>query len=265
MNVQTIGKVGAVGLAGVVTAGVVSFVAVLGAQIAAARRRPMVDARTAPDIGGTSGGDGPQTRLLILGDDLAVGVGVSQAEDSVAGRVAAALSKMGWNVETTSVAVAGSRTSDLSTQVSRALITSESKPHDVAVILVGALDATSRTPISEVSRSMSRAVTTLSGKGIKVVVATCPDLGAVRCTSFPLREAWARRSKRVAAAQEDVAVSAGATVVNAYRDLGPIFRADPGALCADGFHPAADGYRMIAEAMLPLVTSAVGDPSNSRR
>jgi lysophospholipase L1-like esterase len=39
--------------------------------------------------------------------------------------------------------------------------------------------------------------------------------------------------------------------------VGPVFRADPAAYSEDRFHPSADGYRLIAEALLPAVTDAV--------
>jgi lysophospholipase L1-like esterase len=38
--------------------------------------------------------------------------------------------------------------------------------------------------------------------------------------------------------------------------VGPVFRADRAAYCEDGFHPSADGYRLIAEALLPVVDDA---------
>ena len=38
---------------------------------------------------------------------------------------------------------------------------------------------------------------------------------------------------------------------------GPVFRADAGMLCHDGFHPSADGYRVLAYALFPELAAAV--------
>ena len=54
-----------------------------------------------------------------------------------------------------------------------------------------------------------------------------------------------------------VAHSAGGTAVDIGEAVGPVFRADPAAYCEDGFHPSADGYRLIAEALLPAVTDEI--------
>ncbi len=38
--------------------------------------------------------------------------------------------------------------------------------------------------------------------------------------------------------------------------VGPVFRADAGMLCEDGFHPSADGYRVMAYALFPELATA---------
>ena len=56
--------------------------------------------------------------------------------------------------------------------------------------------------------------------------------------------------------------SAGAAVVDLGGQAGPVFRADAGMLCRDGFHPSADGYRVIAHALFPELAAAAGLPSS---
>lgn len=264
MRLSTAVRAGGIAAGSLLASSAVLLVGVFGAQLAATRRRVLVDPRTAPDLGGVLGSGGSLVRLLVLGDSTAVGVGITDAADSVPGRVAAALVRRGWSVDTTSVAVAGSRAADVRMQISRALVTSEQQPHDVALILVGGIDATGWTPISEITRSTTRAVVALRNAGVHVVVGTCLDLGASRCTGFPLRDLWCLRSRRVSTAQTAAAEAAGAHVVNLFERLGPIFRADAGALSTDGFHPSADGYRLIAEALIPPAIAACEESSKSR-
>ena len=66
----------------------------------------------------------PPLRLVLLGDSTALGVGVDRVADTVGGQLAALLAEApgGRRVELSSVAVAGSRSADLATQVARALV-----------------------------------------------------------------------------------------------------------------------------------------------
>lgn len=262
------GKVATIAVTGIVAGlalGVATLGGVLAAQVSSAKRRPMVDPRTAPEVGGSGGTDSAtRIKFALLGDSLAISVGTHKVEDSLGGRIGQGIVNAGYKVDVTSVAVANSRTSDVRIQVSRALITSEDDPYDVALIVVGSLDATSWGSISEVSRAMLRAVSSLRSGGVQVVVATAPDLGAVHCVGAPLRTLWSWRSHKIAAAQASAAEDAGATVINLAEELGPLFRADPGTICPDGFHPSSDGYRLIAERLIPAVRSACERSTKSR-
>jgi lysophospholipase L1-like esterase len=60
----------------------------------------------------------------------------------------------------------------------------------------------------------------------------------------------------MARAQAAAARAAGASVVDLAAQVGPVFRADRGMFCHDGFHPSADGYRVLAYALFPELASA---------
>jgi lysophospholipase L1-like esterase len=200
-------------------------------------------------------------RLTLLGDASALGVGVDSVTETLGGQLAELLSTSGGpagpatrrRVELASVAVAGSRSSDLATQVARALV--GNRP-DVAVILIGAGDVTALRRPPEAAAHLGAAVRRLRDAGVEVVVGTCPDLGACRAFAPPLRQLAGWASHRVARSQAAAAHAAGADVVDLAAETGAIFRADAGALCFDGFHPSADGYRVWAHALYPAVAAA---------
>jgi lysophospholipase L1-like esterase len=232
-------------------------------------------------------------QLVLLGDSSALGVGVDRVVDTVGGQLAALLSTgtfdvsgvsggmpgqpdaapaqpgqlgggagggprrprigAGRRVELSSVGVAGSRSADLGTQVSRALL--GGRP-DVAVVLVGANDATGLRRPGEAAAHLGAAVRRLREAGVQVVVGTCPDLGAVRAFAPPLRQIVGWLGRRVARAQARAVRAGGGAVVDLATETGPVFRADAGTLCYDGFHPSADGYRVWAHALLPAVVAA---------
>lgn len=241
--------------------GVAALAAVLAAEVVAARTRRYA----APTLGlavRTSVGErtAPPLRLTLLGDASALGVGVESPRDTLGSQLAALLAledsepgSPGLRVELSSVAVAGSRSADLPTQVSRALI--GTRP-DVAVILIGAGDATDLRRPAETAAELHTAVRRLRHAGVSVVVGTCPDLGACRAFAAPLRQLLGWHSRRIARAQAAAAQTAGAQVVDLGAETGPVFRADAGTFCFDGFHPSADGYRVWAHALYPAVRAA---------
>ncbi|MGC5018459.1 SGNH/GDSL hydrolase family protein [Micromonospora sp. DT47] len=247
-----LGKAAAVSL----VAGTIGGAAVLAGQAVAARNRSYAQPELGLALRATVGrADAPPLRLVLLGDSSALGVGVERFEETVGGQLAHLLAEgpTGRRVHLSSVGVSGSRSTDLATQVARALL---GEHPDVAVILIGANDATAlRRPV-EAAAYLGSAVRRMREARVEVVVGTCPDLGAVRAVSPPLRQVIGWSGRRVARAQTAAVLDAGGTVVDLGTETGPVFRADAGTFCYDGFHPSADGYRVWAHALLPAVAAA---------
>lgn len=207
-----------------------------------------------PQMRGTFGEPGdPGLHLVMLGDAAAAGVGVDRVEDTVGGQLGELLAATGRHVTLTSVAVTGTRCADLATQVSRALL--GTRP-DVAVILVGTNDVTRLGRPTTASAHLAEAVRRLTRAGVAVVVGTCPELGAARALGHPLREIVSWLGHRMANAQQVAVWESGGVPVELAGRVGTVFRADPGTLCPDGFHPSADGYRLWVHALYPAVSSA---------
>ena len=238
-------------------AGAVSGAGLLVVQLLAARTREYAkpDLRLAMRAAVGPPGRSP-VRLVLLGDATALGVGVDQVADTVGGQLATMLAEgtPGRRVDLWSVAVARSRSADLAIQVARALV--GPRP-DVAVILVGASDATHASRPVHAANQLGSAVRRLHEAGVVVVVGTCPDLGALRAFATPLRQLLGRYGRRLAAEQAAAVRAAGGIPVDLGARTGAVFRADAGTLCHDGFHPSADGYRIWAHALLPAVETAL--------
>jgi lysophospholipase L1-like esterase len=239
-------------------AGTAGGAAVLAGEALVARARRYVEPDVRLAIRTTIGGaSAVPLRLVLLGDSSAVGVGVNRVSDTVGGRLAELLAESGRRVELSSVAVHGSRSSDLHTQVARAML---DEPPDVAVILVGANDATTLRRPAQAAAHLAAAVRRLRDAGVAVVVGTCPDLGAARSIAQPLRRLVGRYGRWIARAQVVAVAQAGGVPVDLALRTGAVFRADAGTLCKDGFHPSADGYRVWAHALFPAVAEAAGAP-----
>lgn len=244
--------------AGALVGGVGAAGALLAGQLIAAARRDPTTLSDPPSISGTYGiRADPPLRLAVLGDSAAAGHGVSSVEQTVPGQLAARLATAGWRVELSGYAIAGSRTGDLGPQVSRALL---SRP-DLAVLVIGSDDAVRLTRSSSVSYGVIDAVRRLRERGVPVVVGTAPDLAAARGLGQPLRTVAGWRSRRVAKVQLAATRAAGGFPVDLAKECGPVFRADPGLLAADGWHPSVDGARIWVDALEPLLLDAAGFPA----
>src|ERR1041384_8574350 len=123
------GLAGRIGRATATTlfAGAVGGVALLAGEAIAARARryakPTMGLALRASMGPTAA---PPLRLVLLGDSGAIGVGVEWLSETVGGQLARLLSEGTADtgerhVLLSSVGVAGSRSSDLGTQVARAL------------------------------------------------------------------------------------------------------------------------------------------------
>jgi lysophospholipase L1-like esterase len=211
-----------------------------------------------PRCGGGYGTEyaGTPLRLAVLGDSTAAGYGVHTRAETPGALLATWISGTARRpVRLVCPAVVGSVSAWLPAQVERALETGA----DLAIIFIGANDVTTRASESRAVRHLYEAVRSLREAGAEVVVATCPDLGAIQPIKPPLR--WAARywSRQLAAAQTVAAVRAGARTVSLGHLLGPQFAAAPDRFFgADRYHPSVEGYRLAASVILPSALAAVG-------
>jgi lysophospholipase L1-like esterase len=232
--------------------------ALLATEAKLARKTIGVPTETAPLAAGSYGrgrrGDKP-IHLAVLGDSAAAGLGCERADETPGALIAGGTARdLRRRVDLDVVAVSGARSADLEVQVARAL----RRPVDIAVIVIGANDVTHRVPVASAARDLSRAVARLRRAGAEVVVGTCPDLGTVKPVMQPLRTVAAHWSRRLAAAQAVATVDAGGIAVSLGDLLARDFREQPHLWSADRFHPSADGYRRLVDAMLPSVLESLG-------
>ena len=238
-------------VAALVAAPVVLAGAVLSVEALRSVRRTYLGGSDAPAVAGRVGPPGEATRLVLLGDSTAAGVGATSTAGTVGAQLAARLPEP---VAYDSVAVSGARAGDLAEQVDEVL----REPPDLAVVLIGANDATHLTRLGHVRRDLRAAVDRLVDAGVPVVVGTCPELGTARSFDQPLRAIVGWRGHRVADAEAAALRGSGAGVVDLARLTGPAFGRDPDRyLSEDLFHPSDAGYGLWAEALAPAAREAL--------
>lgn len=231
---------------------------VLRAEAKLARRAIGPTSGEPPDATGWygRGRPGPALKVALLGDSSAAGYGVDRVVETTGALLASGLAeRANRRVHLRSYAVVGARSSDLDSQIDRALPT---EPR-LAVILVGANDVTHSVLPSHSVRHLADGVRRLREAGVEVVVGTCPDLGTVEPIPPPLKQVGRAWSQRLAAAQTIATVEAGGRSVSLASILGPEFEAAPAILFGpDQFHPSADGYRRLVDVLLPSTLAALG-------
>ncbi len=202
------------------------------------------------------GRPGPAIKVALLGDSSAAGYGVHRVEDTPGAHLASGLAQQaGRRVHLREFAVVGAQSCDLAAQVDRALPTAP----DLAVILIGVNDITHRVRPATSVRNLSEAVRRLRDAGVEALVGTCPDLGTIRPIPPPLKQVARLWSRRLAAAQTIAVVEQGGRTVSLGSILGPEFDAAPALLFGpDRFHPSGDGYRALADVLLPSSLAALG-------
>jgi lysophospholipase L1-like esterase len=244
-------------------------VALLMRQAADARRIIPVAEAPPPRGDGLYGAKfpGKPLNMVILGDSTGAGYGVHRRRETPGALLATGVSRrLQRPVRLHLAAVVGAMSAGLPYQVDAAL---EHDP-DIAIILIGGNDVTHVSARATAVRHLADAVRRLRATGCKVVVGTCPDIGAIQPIKPPLR--WLARSwsRQLAAAQTVAVVEAGGSTVSLADLLGPAFEADPVRMFgADRFHPSVEGYARAAAVMMPTVMAALGDevrpPSGSVR
>ncbi|MEV6343521.1 SGNH/GDSL hydrolase family protein [Actinoplanes sp. NPDC051851] len=241
-------------------AGVTALSAGLLMRQAADARRIIPMAEAPPPRGdGVYGAKfpGQPITLVVLGDSSAAGYGVHRPRETPGALFATGISRrLRRPVRLHRLAVVGSISSGLPWQVDAAL---EYAP-DLAIILIGGNDVTHVSARAAAVRHLADAVTRLREADCKVVVGTCPDLGAIQPIKPPLRWLARRWSRQLAAAQTVAVVRAGGRTVSIGNLLGPMFEADPVRMySSDRFHPSAEGYARAAAVMMPTVMAALGE------
>ena len=189
-------------------------------------------------IGGSL--QGRALRMAWLGDSLATGLGCDHVADTPAHLTARLLERP---VEVAMLATPGARVH----QVLEEQLPRLDPRTDLVVISVGANDVASSTARSAYAAQLDNLLSWLAPT--PVVLLSLPDMAMPDRMAEPLRTLAGARARWFEAARSRVAASHPhvTSVDVARRPEGLTRRAARQLLCADRFHPGAEGYRVWAE------------------
>ena len=179
-------------------------------------------------------GQGPDLRLLIIGDSSAVGVGTSHQEEALLGQMRKRLSQTNtvyWSVD----GITGATTADT---VARLQDSPEQK-FDIVSISLGVNDITTRVPLADWLRNFSNLLDLAESKfqADVICVSGIPPIQYFPLLPQPLRWVLGAQAKRFDRALRTlVADRAGCRFVEMD------FKPDITKMSPDGFHPGPKVY-----------------------
>jgi len=210
----------------------------LVAQALQVRVRALKLPEAAGPRSGTAG-DGPELRLLILGDSSAAGVGAVHQDQALSGQLVKRLAQTNrviWRLEATT----GHTTQD----ALRRLDGLGSDQFDVAVVALGVNDVTRAVPLEIWLRRQRRLIDRLQQSfGVqRICLSGLPPMGDFPLLPHPLRWILGRQAKRFDRHLRDhVAGLNGVSITPLAFDLSVEHMAE------DGFHPGPDVYAAWSE------------------
>jgi lysophospholipase L1-like esterase len=195
----------------------------------------------------------PEARIVLLGDSTITGPGLESRADLWSHQVARRLA-CDRRVRLMSVAVGGSRARDVLTRQLPQALTLDAH---VAVVSVGANDATHATPLGKVEADLDAIAAAFGEVGVGVVLAGLGDLGNIPRLRFPLKVLASRRSRAVDRIHARVARRYGHAVKVPIAQRCDAFFCDTSVFCPDLFHPNRAGHAVWADAAYPVIVDAL--------
>jgi lysophospholipase L1-like esterase len=190
--------------------------------------------------------------FAVLGDSIGYGTGARRADETLGGRLSAALAGAGFEVALSVLAVPGAVSADLARQVRRA----EALTLDLALVVVGANDLARFVPPADAAASLGAAVERLRAAGSDVVAVPAPDMSAVPFIPPALRPIVQSASALLQHRQAAAVRAAGGVVAPVSTEVARAFGSDAALFSPDRFHPSSAGYARIAAALEPHVLAA---------
>ncbi|TBW59593.1 SGNH/GDSL hydrolase family protein [Marinobacter halodurans] len=196
-------------------------------------------------------GDGPDLRLLIIGDSAAAGVGAPTQDEALAGQVSRKLGdhyRVHWHLE----ALTGRRIDDY-------LPPNDPLPAfepDAILISIGVNDVTSSVSAASWLGKVGQLLERLRDRyrPALILFTDVPPMDHFPALPQPLRWYLGRRAREFN--------NGLGPLLRGRRDVtrvSVLFENDPAVMARDGFHPGPEGYRVWANEVRSLVRSRLRD------
>lgn len=225
----------------------------LVAELVWAGRRPLPefpDVDASGVVPAAAPSDESPVRVVVMGDSTLTGPGLDTPKD-IWLRQAIRRLRLDRAVQVDSLAVGGSRVSDVASRVGEAAALQP----DLAVVAVGSNDLIRGAPVQAVAHELGSVIDSLLEAAPVVAAANVGDLGNILRFPPPLNAVLRVRSRQAVRAIGAIVERRRRAVLLDVTRSNPAFR-DPGVFVADRFHPNAAGHAAWANSALPGLREA---------
>lgn len=179
-------------------------------------------------------------------------MGRGESRKQLRHKIAQAWSQKGFRVHVVNVAVGGARLRD-ATQNQLAVL--EKLKPQVAVVSVGANDATHGTSEIEYSNDLKTLLNALQKNAKTVLFADTPDMFQAPALPLPLALLANHRARRQNRTLQKMARGSSVRIVDIYSRGKLIYGRDKNLYAADLFHPSGKGYDVWARLFIAQLPS----------
>lgn len=191
--------------------------------------------------------DEPAYKILVIGDSSAVGVGASEPELSVAGRIGADYP----NAQVINKGKSGMRTAGLLEEFK----TLEKEKYDLILIQIGGNDLIRFVPVKEAKHNMEQVFQIAKQMSDNIVILSAGNMETAYIFPIPLRVIYGVRSLSFRKELIELSDEYNIYYVDLYREVEhDPFAKDPKKFYApDLFHPSGEGYGVWYERIGPVI------------
>ena len=181
-------------------------------------------------------GRGPKTRLLIVGDSAAAGVGVNRQEQALSGRL---VSSLGSTHEVTWKMLA--KSGYASGEVLDRLKSTKEEAFDFVLVSLGVNDTTARTRSDEWANNLLKIIALLKSKfcARRILFSSVPPMHRFVALPQPLRWWLGERAKKLNNSMKAIVKNDDACLF-----VSVTFPIQQAYLAKDGFHPGEMAYAL---------------------
>lgn len=186
------------------------------------------------------------TSILVLGDSTAVGVGATNAQDSMAGLIAKKVSATYLENQ----GVSGAEVRDLPSQIAKI----HQKEYSYIVIQIGGNDIVARHNPQEEADRLAIVIAQLP-KTQHLIVMSCGDVGTATLFPWFVRPYFTSLTLKYHNTFTKAVTEHGGTYINLYNapDTDPFILHPDIYLASDEFHPSSAGYKNWFEKVVAVL------------
>jgi lysophospholipase L1-like esterase len=193
---------------------------------------------------------GAPVKLAVLGDSLAAGVGASQLADSLPYQLGSLSMEAGHPTKVADLGTSGATLADLLAEQIPAL---PDEHANLIVVVIGANDVLRDTLSATYQNEFQRLVASLVALHVRTVILNVPALQETPAIPLAYKMSAGQRARQLNQIERQALTNTNLVPFDLYTYSSSKLLANSNLLSPDEFHPNDAGYKLLAQAIFPLL------------